>query len=143
NRPGGTAVPFPRGPRPRDNRRIPPPPRIPRGAAPSPGDRRLPPGGDPSPRGPPVRPTPRPWPAREDELVRTLSPREATRQTGRTAPAVYQRRHLLDVSRLGRRWTDAEDRLLARLPPALAVQYLRRTPASLKARCRTLGLAEA
>jgi hypothetical protein len=50
---------------------------------------------------------------------------------------------MLDVSRLCRPWTAAEDRLLVRLPPAVAELYLRRTPASLKARRRTLGLAEA
>jgi hypothetical protein len=89
-----------------------------------------------------VPPTSRRWTAREDELVRTLSPEEATDQTGRTAGAVYQRRYLLGVARLSRRWTPAEDRLLLRLPPAMAEKYLRRTADGVKARRRTLGLAE-
>jgi hypothetical protein len=35
------------------------------------------------------------WTAAEDELLRTLSPREAARRTGRPLRAVYQRRHRL------------------------------------------------
>jgi hypothetical protein len=37
------------------------------------------------------------WTVAEDELVRTLPPREAAERTGRTLAAVYQRRHLLGV----------------------------------------------
>ena len=38
-----------------------------------------------------------PWAPAEDELVRTLPPAEAAARTGRTLPAVYQRRHHLGV----------------------------------------------
>ena len=38
-----------------------------------------------------------PWTPAEDELVRTLPPAEAAERTGRTLPAVYQRRHDLGV----------------------------------------------
>ena len=38
-----------------------------------------------------------PWTPAEDELVRTLPPAEAAERTGRTLPAVYQRRHHLGV----------------------------------------------
>jgi hypothetical protein len=43
--------------------------------------------------------------AAEDELVRTLSPAEAARRTGRTVRAVYKRRHVLFKrgQRFGRR----------------------------------------
>ena len=37
------------------------------------------------------------WTPAEDELVRTLPPTEAAERTGRTLPAVYQRRHDLGV----------------------------------------------
>jgi hypothetical protein len=37
------------------------------------------------------------WTPAEDELVRTLPPAEAAERTGRTLPAVYQRRHHLGV----------------------------------------------
>jgi hypothetical protein len=37
------------------------------------------------------------WTPAEDELARTLPPAEAAARTGRTLPAVYQRRHLLGV----------------------------------------------
>jgi hypothetical protein len=37
------------------------------------------------------------WTAAEDELVRTLPPKEAAEQTGRTLSAVYQRRHQLSL----------------------------------------------
>jgi hypothetical protein len=39
------------------------------------------------------------WTAEEDRLVRTQSPEEVARQTGRPLRAVYQRRHRLGVSR--------------------------------------------
>ena len=37
------------------------------------------------------------WTPEEDELVRALPPAEAAARTGRTLPAVYQRRHDLGV----------------------------------------------
>ena len=40
------------------------------------------------------------WTPAEDELVRTLPPAEAAERTGRTLPAVYQRRHHLGVGLL-------------------------------------------
>ena len=46
----------------------------------------------------PRRPV-RPWTPHEDALVRALPPREATRRTGRTLPAVYRRRHALGITR--------------------------------------------
>ena len=39
----------------------------------------------------------RAWTPEEDELVRALPPAEAAARTGRTLPAVYQRRHDLGV----------------------------------------------
>jgi hypothetical protein len=37
------------------------------------------------------------WTAREDALVRELRPKDVAKRTGRTLPAVYSRRYLLDV----------------------------------------------
>jgi hypothetical protein len=37
------------------------------------------------------------WTREEDRLVRTLTPAEAARRTGRTLTAVYRRRHTLKV----------------------------------------------
>ena len=39
------------------------------------------------------------WAPAEDELVRALPPAEAAARTGRTLPAVYQRRYYLGVGR--------------------------------------------
>jgi hypothetical protein len=35
------------------------------------------------------------WTPAQDQLLRTLSPAEAARRTGRPLPAIYRRRHLL------------------------------------------------
>jgi hypothetical protein len=41
------------------------------------------------------------WSAAEDELVRTMTPQEAARRTGRTVVAVWSRRAKLGVNRAG------------------------------------------
>jgi len=40
-----------------------------------------------------------PWSAKQDDLVRRLSPAEAARRTGRTLCAVYSRRSMLGLKR--------------------------------------------
>ena len=43
----------------------------------------------------PVMGAPGAWTAAQDQLLQTLTPAEAARQTGRPLPAIYRRRHLL------------------------------------------------
>ena len=47
----------------------------------------------------------RPWTPGEDELLRTLPPKEVAERTGRTLTAVYLRRHALGLSPV-RRWRE-------------------------------------
>ena len=85
-------------------------------------------------------PTPRPWTPAEDEIVRTLPPREAARRLGRTVPAVCTRRCKLGIAPDLRRWTPAEDALIAKMPLEQAARYLHRSPESIRQRLIKLGL---
>jgi len=77
-----------------------------------------------------------------DRLAMTLPPAEAARRTGRSAEAVYQRRHHLRRGPGKRPWTEAEDRLLMRLPFDVAVRYIKRSPWAIDQRRRKLGLTD-
>jgi hypothetical protein len=66
------------------------------------------------------------WTPEDDALVRTLPPAEATRRTGRTIAAVYERRRGLGVAPAGR-WTPAEDDLARTLPVEEAAERTGRT----------------
>ena len=83
----------------------------------------------------------RPWTPEEDELARTLAPREAARQTGRSLRAVYDRRHALGLTNAGG-WTAAEDELVRTLPPKEAAERTGRTVVAVYERRRDLGVAQ-
>jgi hypothetical protein len=89
------------------------------------------------------------WTAAEDDLVRTLPPREVAERTGRTLRAVYHRRPLLGLSggrpgdRSGpvpRPWTAAEDEAVRTLPALEAAQRTGRSLTAVYSRRRVLGL---
>jgi hypothetical protein len=84
----------------------------------------------------------RPWTAAEDELLRTLSPREAAGRTGRTLSAVYHRRLRLGVAVRTPMWTAIEDALIMKMPAARAAAYLHRSLESVHQRRRHLGLID-
>ncbi|MBO0700528.1 MAG: hypothetical protein J2P46_19180 [Zavarzinella sp.] len=79
-------------------------------------------------------------PPADDDLVRTLPPKDAAERIGRPVAAVYHRRHKLEAAARKRAWTPAEDALLMRFPPEVAAERLGRTLDAVMTRLWRLGL---
>ena len=82
------------------------------------------------------------WSEKQDRIVREFPPPEAARLLGRSVGAVYQRRYVLEAENIKRPWTEAEDRLIAKLPFGQAVAYTKRTEDAGRQRLVKLGLAD-
>jgi hypothetical protein len=80
------------------------------------------------------------WTAEDDELVRTLLPRQAAAKTGRTLASVKRRRITLGLPPLMPRWTAAEEKIVRTRPPAQAAALTGRTIAAVHCRRQTLGI---
>jgi hypothetical protein len=80
------------------------------------------------------------WTAEHDRIVLAYPAPEAAKRLGRTIGAVYQRRYLLEADRLKRPWTEAEERLIVRLPLAQAIAYTKRSADAIRQRLAGMGL---
>ena len=86
-----------------------------------------------------------PWKAEEDELVRTLEPKEVAKRTGRPLRTVHSRRYILGITRERgfngtNPWTPKEDKLVRTLDPKEVAKRTGRPLHSVHARRYHLGV---